>query len=54
VRRGADAAAVSAELRQSVKDRFELTPEVAVLETGTLAKEFEATVKSPRFVDRRE
>ena len=54
VRRDADGAAVTAELRQSVKDRFELTPEVAVLETGTLAKEFEASVKSPRFVDRRQ
>jgi phenylacetate-CoA ligase len=54
VGRGADAAAAAAELRQSVKDRFELTPEVTVLETGTLAKEFEASVKSPRFVDRRE
>jgi phenylacetate-CoA ligase len=54
VRRGADAAAVAAELRQNVKDRFELTPEVAVLETGTLAKEFEASVKSPRFADKRQ
>src|SRR5580704_616573 len=54
VRRGADGAAVAAALRQAVKDSFELTPEVAVLETGTLAKEFEASVKSPRFVDRRE
>jgi phenylacetate-CoA ligase len=54
VGRGADAAAAAAELRRSVKDRFELTPEVTVLETGTLAKEFEASVKSPRFVDRRE
>ena len=54
VRRDVDAAAVAAELRQSVKERFELTPEVAVLATGTLAKEFEASVKSPRFVDRRQ
>jgi phenylacetate-CoA ligase len=54
VRRNADSTAVAADLRQSVKDRFELTPEVAVLETGTLAKEFEASVKSPRFVDRRQ
>jgi phenylacetate-CoA ligase len=54
VGRGTDSAAVAAELRQSVKDRFELTPEVAVLETGTLAKAFEASVKSPRFVDRRQ
>ena len=53
VRRGADGAAVAAALRQAVKDSFELTPEVAVIETGTLAKEFEASVKSPRFADRR-
>ena len=32
---------------------FELKPQVAVLETGTLAKEFEANVKAARFVDRR-
>jgi phenylacetate-CoA ligase len=53
VRHGADGAAVAAALRQAVKDSFELTPEVAVIETGTLAKEFEASVKSPRFADRR-
>jgi len=53
VRRGADGAAVAAALRQAVKDSFELTPEVAVIETGTLAKEFEGSVKSPRFADRR-
>ena len=29
-------------------------PEVAVLEAGTLAREFEASVKTPRFVDRRQ
>jgi len=28
-------------------------PQVVVLETGTLAKEFEANVKAARFVDRR-
>jgi hypothetical protein len=28
-------------------------PQIAVLETGTLAKEFEANVKAARFVDRR-
>jgi phenylacetate-CoA ligase len=53
VRRGADGAAVASALRQAVKDRFELTPEVAVIETGTLAREFEASVKSPRFADKR-
>jgi phenylacetate-CoA ligase len=53
VRRGADGAAVASALRQAVKDRFELTPEVAVIESGTLAREFEASVKSPRFADKR-
>jgi len=36
-----------------VKQKFELTPQVTVLETGTLAREFEANVKAARFVDRR-
>jgi phenylacetate-CoA ligase len=52
-RRDADAAAVAASVRQSVRDTFGLTPDVAVLETGTLAKEFESSVKTPRFIDRR-
>jgi phenylacetate-CoA ligase len=53
VRRGADVAAVAKALRETVRPRFELTPEVEVLETGTLAREFEKSVKAPRFVDRR-
>jgi phenylacetate-CoA ligase len=53
-RRGADVAAVAAGLRALVRDTFGLTPEVSVLETGTLAKEFESSVKTPRFVDRRQ
>jgi hypothetical protein len=36
-----------------MKDKFELGPQVVVLETGTLAREFEANVKAARFVDRR-
>ena len=36
------------------KAAFEVTPEVVVLETGTLAREFESSIKAPRFVDRRE
>ncbi len=54
VRRGASASDVAAELQRSVRNTFGLTPEVKVLEIGTLAKEFEASVKTPRFVDRRE
>ena len=53
LRRGVPPAAAEA-LRSSVRDTFGLTPEVAVLESGTLAKEFEASVKTPRFVDRRQ
>ncbi|MBL8380349.1 MAG: AMP-binding protein [Burkholderiales bacterium] len=53
VKRGADAGAVAATLKNSVKQRFELTPEVELLPTGTLAREFEAAIKAPRFVDRR-
>jgi phenylacetate-CoA ligase len=54
VRRGVAAPDVVAGLQQSIRDTFGLTPEIAVLDTGTLAKEFEASVKTPRFVDRRQ
>ena len=53
LRRGADPGAVSGALARELRERFELTPEVVVLETGALAREFEANVKAPRFVDRR-
>jgi phenylacetate-CoA ligase len=32
---------------------FQVTPEVTLLARGTVAKEFEANVKAPRFVDKR-
>jgi phenylacetate-CoA ligase len=53
VRRGVDSAALAKALAQKTKESFELAPQVVVLETGTLAKEFEANVKAARFVDRR-
>jgi phenylacetate-CoA ligase len=53
VRRGASAPDAVASLQRSIRDTFGLTPEIATLETGTLAKEFEASVKTPRFLDRR-
>jgi len=53
VRRGADANAVAKRIASEMKNKFELGPQVVVLETGTLAKEFEANVKAARFVDRR-
>jgi phenylacetate-CoA ligase len=40
-------------LTVEIKEKFELQPEVVVLETGTLAREFEANIKAPRFIDRR-
>jgi phenylacetate-CoA ligase len=53
VRRGASADEVSRRLAVQVKEKFELAPQLVVLETGTLAREFEANVKAARFVDRR-
>jgi phenylacetate-CoA ligase len=35
------------------RGKFALTPKIHVLERGTLAREFESSVKAPRFVDRR-
>ena len=53
-RRGVDPAAAAGRLTAAVRERFELTPRIVVVETGALAKEFEASVKTPRFVDRRQ
>ena len=53
VRRGSNAAEIAKRIAVRMKEKFELTPTVVVLETGTLAKEFEANVKAARFVDRR-
>jgi hypothetical protein len=36
------------------KNKFEVTPDVVILARGTLAKEFENSVKAPRFVDLRD
>jgi len=52
--RGADAAATRATLTAAVKNTFEVMPEVEVLALGTLAREFESSVKAPRFIDRRQ
>jgi phenylacetate-CoA ligase len=53
IRRGADRESLANALSGKIKAAFELAPQVVVLETGTLAKEFEANVKAARFVDRR-
>ena len=54
VRRGADAAAVSGALLQATRNTFVVTAELVVLESGTLAREFESSVKAPRFADKRQ
>jgi len=53
VRRGVEAASAAAALKSAVHEQFGLTPQIAVVETGSLAREFEASVKMPRFADRR-
>ncbi len=51
--RGADAASCASALQNQVKNAFELTPEVVVLATGELVKEFAGQIKPNRFIDRR-
>jgi len=53
VRRGVDPALAAERLKTALHDQFEVTPRIVVVETGTLAREFEASVKMPRFSDRR-
>jgi phenylacetate-CoA ligase len=53
IKKGIEQAAFCGRLVSAVKDKFELLPQVVVLETGTLAREFEANVKAARFIDRR-
>ena len=50
---GAAAEATGVALARSVKDTFELTPEVEVIAPGTLEREFAGAVKQNRFIDRR-
>ena len=44
---------LTAQIAEGIKNKFEVSPAVEVLARGTLAKEFENSVKAPRFVDRR-
>lgn len=50
---GADAEAIGGALTTAIRSTFEITPEIAVLEPGTLEREFQTVVKQNRFVDRR-
>jgi phenylacetate-CoA ligase len=38
---------------EAIKRAFQITPKVTLLQRGTIAKDFEAAVKAPRFVDKR-
>ncbi len=38
---------------ESIRRAFQVTPKVTLLPRGTIAKEFEAAIKAPRFVDKR-
>ncbi len=53
VRRGTNPEQVSAAVQRAVKTRFEVSALVETQPLGTLAAEFEKSVKAPRFVDRR-
>jgi phenylacetate-CoA ligase len=53
LKRGCDVGAAMADLTHAIKGAFELTPEIVPIALGTLAKEFEASIKAPRIVDRR-
>ena len=52
-RRGSDEAAVGRDIAERIKITFESSPEIALLERGTLAREFEGQIKARRFIDRR-
>jgi phenylacetate-CoA ligase len=54
VKRDCDGSAVCAQVATTVKNTFEVTPSVEILALGTLASEFERSLKAPRFVDRRQ
>ena len=53
LKRGVDPHSALEGVTDDIKRGFEITPEVVLLERGTLAKEFEASIKAPRIVDRR-
>ena len=52
-KRGADPDDVATRLAEEVKQTFEVSPRVEILPLGTVAKNFESSIKAPRFVDRR-
>jgi len=53
LQRGSDPASVSSTVGGMIKSTFEISPSLLILEPKTLANEFAASVKAPRFVDKR-
>jgi phenylacetate-CoA ligase len=53
VKRGLDAEPIAKRVAEQVRATFEVRPDVEVLPIGTLAKQFESSVKAPRFLDKR-
>ena len=53
VARGHDPKAVTSRVAEDIKNTFEVTAETHVLDAGTLAREFEGSIKAPRFQDNR-
>ena len=53
VKRGLDAGGIAAKVGEAVRRTFEVRADVEVLPLGTLARDFESSVKAPRFVDKR-
>ena len=53
LRPGSDTSVVTQNVIDKTKRVFEVTADVHVMQIGTLAKEFESSVKAPRFADLR-
>ncbi len=53
IRRGEDEDAIAADMGMRIKNIFEVSARIEVLEIGSLARLFESSIKAPRFVDER-
>ena len=51
---GIDGTSIVESLGARTKLKFGLTPQISLLQRGTLAREFEGAIKAPRFADRRQ
>ena len=52
-KRGVSHEAATARIHDSVMKTFEVTPQIELLDHGTLGREFEKTLKAARFIDKR-